>query len=315
VILHPQNATPACHPLIRFPIRCELAFLRVSSPRLEEGIMQDFEGRVAVVTGAASGIGLGLAEQFAGEGMKVVLSDIDAGALDAAVQSLRRREHDVLGVVADVAKAESVEALARKALDAYGKVHLVCNNAGVLNSASTLWDASLRDWQWMFGVNVWGVINGIRTFTPILLDQGEEGWIVNTASIAGLGAGNSIYSITKHAVVAMTEALYLQLKAQDAKVGCSVLCPTWVNTNLKAAEDHRPEELKNPGQSGLATGWDFLWQRLESGVSPQELAVLVADAVRSEQFYIIPDDYNVDAFRDWADNLAQRRSPTPTLRR
>jgi NAD(P)-dependent dehydrogenase (short-subunit alcohol dehydrogenase family) len=276
--------------------------------------MQDIEGKVAVVTGAASGIGRGLAERFAREGMKVVMSDIDADALAVAVQALRHAEHDVLGVVADVAQPESVEALARQALEAYGKVYVVCNNAGVLNSASTLWDASVRDWQWMFGVNVWGVINGIRTFTPILLAQDEEGWIVNTASIAGLGAGSSIYSVTKHAVVAITETLYFQLKAQGAKVGCSVLCPTWVNTNLKAAEAHRPDDLRNPGQAGNATGWDFLWERLAEGMSPEELAGLVVEGVRREQFYVIPDDYNVEGFRQWAENVAAKRNPVPTLR-
>ena len=273
--------------------------------------MQEFEGKVAVVTGAASGIGRGLAERLAREGMKVVLSDIDAGALDATVQTMRRTEHDVIGVVADVARPESVDELASRALEAYGKVHVVCNNAGVLNSASALWEASVRDWQWMFGVNVWGVINGIRTFTPILLDQDEEGWIVNTASIAGLGGANSIYSVTKHAVVAMTEALYFQLKARDAKVGCSVLCPTWVNTNLKAAEEHRPDELRNPGQAGNATGWDFLWQRLEQGTSPEELAGFAIDGVKQDLFYLIPSDYQEDGFREWADNLINRRAPVP----
>jgi NAD(P)-dependent dehydrogenase (short-subunit alcohol dehydrogenase family) len=187
----------------------------------------------------------------------------------------------------------------------------VCNNAGVLNSASTLWEASVRDWQWMFGVNVWGVINGIRTFTPIMLAQDEEGWMINTASIAGLGGANSIYSITKHAVVAMTETLYFQLKARDAKVGCSVLCPTWVNTNLKAAEEHRPDELRNPDQAGNATGWDFLWQRLEQGTSPEELAGFAIDAVKQGLFYVIPADYQEDGFREWADNLINRRSPVP----
>ncbi len=273
--------------------------------------MQDFEGKVAVVTGAASGIGRGLAERFAREGMKVVLSDIDPTALDATVQAMRHAEHDVIGVITDVASPEAVDELAAKALDAYGKVHVVCNNAGVLNSQSTLWEASVRDWQWMFGVNIWGVINGIRTFTPILLDQDEEGWVINTASMAGTGPSNSIYSITKHAVVAMSEALYFQLKARDAKVGCSVLCPTWVNTNLKAAEEHRPDDLRNPGQSGQATGWDALWSRLENGTSPDELADFVLDGIKQGTFYMIPSDYPDDGFREWADNLVSRRLPVP----
>ena len=273
--------------------------------------MQDFEGKVAVVTGAASGIGRGLAERFAREGMKVVLSDIDPDALNTAVQAMRHAEHDVIGVVTDVASPEAVDELAAKALEAYGKVHVVCNNAGVLNSAGTLWEASVRDWQWMFGVNIWGVINGIRTFTPILLDQDEDAWVINTASIAGLGGANSIYSVTKHAVVAMTEALYFQLKARTDKVGCSVLCPTWVNTNLKAAEEHRPDDLRNPGQSGNATGWDFLWQRLEQGTSPQDLAGFVLDEVKKGTFYLIPPDYPEEGFQEWSENLLARRHPVP----
>jgi NAD(P)-dependent dehydrogenase (short-subunit alcohol dehydrogenase family) len=273
--------------------------------------MRDFDGKVAVVTGAASGIGRGLAQRFAREGMKVVLSDIDQDRLDAAVQELRQQEYDVLGVRTDVAVAESVDELARKALEAYGKVHVVCNNAGVLNSAGPIWEASLKDWQWMFGVNIWGVINGIRSFVPIMLDQDEEGHMINTASIAGLGPGNSIYSITKHAVVATTEALYLQLKAGEAKVGCSVLCPTYVNTNLVEAEQHRPEELRNEGQSGNATGWDFLWERLRNGTSPEQMAEVVIEAVKNEQFYIIPEDYAEEGFRAWSENLINRRNPQP----
>ena len=271
--------------------------------------MRDFDGKVAVVTGAASGIGRALAERFAREGMKVVLSDIEEDALDIAVQELRRRELDVLGVRTDVAIPQSVDELAGRALEAYGKVHLVCNNAGVLNSAGPIWEASVKDWRWMFGVNIWGVINGIRTFVPLILDQDEEAHVINTASIAGLGVGNSIYSITKHAVVAISEALYLQLRAQESKVGCSVLCPTFVNTNLQDAEQHRPQELRNEGQSGNATGWDFLWARLRQGISPEQMAELVMEAVKNEQFYIIPPDYDEDRFRSWADNLIDRRNP------
>jgi NAD(P)-dependent dehydrogenase (short-subunit alcohol dehydrogenase family) len=135
--------------------------------------------------------------------------------------------------------------------------------------------------------------------------------MINTASIAGLGAGNSIYSITKHAVVSMTEALFLQLKARESKVGCSVLCPTYINTNLKTAEDHRPDTLRNPGQTGHATGLDGLWRRLEQGTPPEELADFVIEAVRREQFYVISPDYVQDGFREWADNLLERRNPVP----
>lgn len=273
--------------------------------------MRDFEGKVAVITGAASGIGWGMAERFAREGMQVVLSDIDGPALDAAVQTLRRQEHDVIGVVTDVARPESVDELAARALEAYGKVNLVCNNAGVLNSAGPIWEASVKDWQWMLGVNVWGVINGVRSFTPLLLDQDEDTHMVNTASIAGLGLAGSIYSITKHTVVAITEALYLGLRQRDARVGVSVLCPTFVNTNLKEAEQHRPNELRDAGQGGNAKGWDALWQRLEQGISPQRMADIVIEGVREERLYIIPPDYNEDGFRTWADNLINRRNPEP----
>jgi NAD(P)-dependent dehydrogenase (short-subunit alcohol dehydrogenase family) len=273
--------------------------------------MQDLDGKVAVITGAASGIGRGLAERFAREGMKVVLSDVDESRLDASVQELRRAEYEVLGVVTDVARPEAVDELAAKALAAYGKVHLVCNNAGVINSAGPIWEATVKDWQWMFGVNIWGVINGIRTFVPIMLDQDEEAYVINTASIAGLGLSNSLYSITKHAVVAITEALYVGLQQKQSKIGVSVLCPVFVNTKLKEAERHRPDELRNPGQSGDAAGWDFLWQRLESGISPDQLADIALEGVRRSQFYIIPEDYAEEGFRTWADNLINRRNPVP----
>src|SRR5437868_6152669 len=152
--------------------------------------MRDFAGKIAVVTGAASGIGLGLATRFAEEGMKVVLADVEASALEAAVTGLRRREFDIIGVLTDVSKPEAVEELARQTIAAYGKVHILCNNAGVGGIFTTpIWATSLKDWQWTLGVNLWGVVSGIRTFVPLMLAQDEEAHIVNTASIAGVLPG------------------------------------------------------------------------------------------------------------------------------
>ena len=202
--------------------------------------MRDLAGKVAVVTGAASGIGRAMAERFAQEGMKVVLADIEEAALQATVRELKQQERDVIGVVTDVANPEAVDELARQTIDAYGKVHLVCNNAGVFLGMKPMWESTLRDWQWILGVNLWGVINGVRTFVPIMLAQDEPGHIVNTASQAGLVTANSIYSLTKHGVVALSEGLHLQLRQQNAKVGVSVLCPLFVDTRIMEAERNRP---------------------------------------------------------------------------
>lgn len=274
--------------------------------------MQEFEGKVAVVTGAASGIGRALAERLAREGMKVVLADIEERALEAAVQELRRQEHDVIGVRTDAASAESVQALARRTLEAYGGVHLVCNNAGVLSAAVPLWEATEKDWQWVLGVNLWGVVHGVRTFLPIMLGQAEGGYMVNTASIAGLGMGTSIYSVTKHAVLAISEALYLQLRARNAKVGVSVLCPVFVNTRIVEAERNRPPELWNEGRPSEATGWEALAERLRQGISPEEMAEITLAGIKEERFYIIPEAYDESGFRRWAEDLLARRNPTTT---
>jgi NAD(P)-dependent dehydrogenase (short-subunit alcohol dehydrogenase family) len=273
--------------------------------------MREFDGKVAVVTGAASGIGLGLAERLASEGMKVVLADIEEEALAAAVAGLRRREFDVLGVPADVSQGEAVEELARRTLEAYGGVHLVFNNAGVLNAAGPIWEASVKDWQWMLGVNFWGVVHGIRVFMPLLLAQPEGGHMVNTASIAGLGTASSIYGVTKHAVVALSEALYLQLKAAGAKAGVSCLCPVYVDTRIVEAERNRPAELWNAGGPQQGTGWDALARRLREGISPAAMAEIVMDGIREEQFYIIPEAYDGAPLRTRLENMLARRNPAP----
>lgn len=279
--------------------------------------MQDFPGKVAVVTGAASGIGLAMASRFASEGMRVVLADIEQPALDAAVTRLRQQEYDVLGVVTDVSSASAVEELAQKTLDAYGGVHVLCNNAGVGGGFTTaIWESSLKDWQWTMGVNLWGVIHGIHTFLPIMLAQDEPGHIVNTASSAGITPGNRIYGVTKHAVVALTEALWDGLIQRESKLRCSVLCPGVINTNIMFSARNRPEELKNtPGQQPSAAELDRS-NRVKhlaetSGMPPEQLADMVFNAIRDGQFWILTHDEFDPIIRTRAEDILARRNPTP----
>ena len=190
--------------------------------------MQDLKDRVAVITGAASGIGLALAERFAHERMKVVLADVEDGALRVAEEKIRATGADVLAVKTDVSRWESMERLADAAYERFGAAHIVCNNAGVGGTGvfvGGIWDRDPAEWQWVMGVNLWGVIHGVHAFLPRMLREGHEGHIVNTASAAGIGYGNGIYGVTKHAVVALSEAVHTQLQAARAKVGVSVVCP------------------------------------------------------------------------------------------
>lgn len=274
-------------------------------------MLREFEGRVAVVTGAASGMGRAFAERFARAGMKVVLADVEEAALDAAVRHMRRAEFDVLGVPTDVSKAESVEALAAKALAAYGKVHVVCNNAGVLGASRPIWECSLKDWQWTVGVNLWGVIHGVRTFLPIMLAQGEEGHVVNTASVSGLVPGGGIYGVTKHGVVSLSETLYNQLKLRDAKVGVSVLCPGYVATNLIDSDRNRPRDLSNGAEQQGAgdPGREAARQRLAGGLPPSEVADIVLQAISEDRLYILTHDEYDETIQRRMENILHRQNP------
>ena len=284
--------------------------------------MEDFEGKVAVVTGAASGMGRAFAERFAEEGMKVVLSDVEEPALDAAVAELRQRELEVIGVVANVSDAAQVEALAEATLEAYGGVHVVCNNAGVAGDLDfvrdrgvPLWEQSPRLWNWTFGVNVDGVLHGIRTFVPIMLAQDEPGHLVNTASMAGLlgGSAAGIYGATKHAVVRISEALYFQLRERDAKVNASVLCPGIINTRIFSSGRNRPDDLWGEGEqpssdevdSRIAEGDAFF----EHGLPPAQVAEQVLGAIRDEQFWILTPDVPLDRVRSRTDHIVAGTNP------
>jgi NAD(P)-dependent dehydrogenase (short-subunit alcohol dehydrogenase family) len=268
--------------------------------------MRDLEGKVAVVTGGASGIGRAMAERFGREGMKVVLADIEEAALEVAVKEMRQAELDVIGVRTDVSSAESVEALAQATLRQYGKVNLVCNNAGVFLGMKPMWESTLKDWQWIMGVNLWGVIHGVRTFVPLMLESGEEGHVVNTASQAGVVTANSIYSLTKHGVVALSEGLYLQLQQRGAPIGVSALCPLFVDTKIMASERNRPEELQNSATPEELPNGGVM----RDSTSPADQADEVLEAVLEGRFYIFPFMQRVDDnVRARFEEIIERRNP------
>ena len=277
--------------------------------------MKDFQDKVAVVTGAASGIGHALAEKSAQEGMKVVLADVEERALKQAEEELKASGADVLAVQTDVSKAADVETLAKLAFDTYGGVHLLFNNAGVV-AGTTLWESSLVDWQWVLGVNLWGVIHGVHYFVPRMLEQDTEGHIVNTASIAGLVSGpGGIYSVTKHGVVALSETLYHQLALGGARLKVSVLCPGFVNTRIVDAARNRPAELQNePAERKVSpqeeTMLQFMRQAIQAGMPPHQVADIVFKAIRDETFYILPHPQWKEAIRARMEDILQERNPT-----
>jgi NAD(P)-dependent dehydrogenase (short-subunit alcohol dehydrogenase family) len=246
-------------------------------------------GRVAVVTGAAGGIGLAMAQRFAQSGLHVVMADVDEVGLVGAAQQVAAVGTEVLAVPTDVSDEGSVQALAAATLERFGGAHLVCNNAGVATQADP-WFGPLSAWQWVVGVNLWGVIHGVRAFLPILVEQGE-GHIVNTASIAGLlpGIGPS-YDATKHAVVALTEDLYTTLGAVGLPVGVSVLCPGWVRTGIMDAERNWPTHLGDlpPKAFGADVVGTHVRRAVDEGMTPAVVADLVADAVSSKRFWVFP---------------------------
>jgi NAD(P)-dependent dehydrogenase (short-subunit alcohol dehydrogenase family) len=271
--------------------------------------MERLAGRVAVVTGAASGIGLAIAGRFAAEGMNIVLADVEEAALAAAEKELREAGADVLGVPTDVSKGEQVDEWARAAVHRFGAVHLVCNNAGV-GGGGPMVELETADWAWVLGVNLWGVIHGIRAFLPILLEQ-DEAHIVNTASMAGLVAAPFMgpYTASKFAVVAISESLVREMALGGTHVGVSVLCPGWVNTNIGESERNRPADLARPQPAEDSPMRQMLQQFLASGMDPGEVADQVADAVRTGRFYILTHPDAAAAVENRAQDIMQGRTP------
>jgi len=279
--------------------------------------VKTFKDRVAVVTGAASGIGFALAERFAAEGMKIVVADIEAPALATAETALRRKAPAVLAVEVDVARPGHVERLARETYAAFGAAHVLCNNAGVAVIGAAH-EHSLADWEWVINVNLWGVIHGVRAFLPRMLVGGDEGHIVNTASMAGLTTAPfmSVYDVTKHGVVALSESMYKELRVTSAPIGVSVVCPGLIDTNIMRSSRNRPAELSEEGKAGpMAQAFgQALADRLAGGYPPSEVAEQVIAGIRDDRFYIVPAQPEVKSgIGVRAQDLLELRNPTLRL--
>jgi NAD(P)-dependent dehydrogenase (short-subunit alcohol dehydrogenase family) len=277
--------------------------------------MKDFQGKVAVVTGAASGIGRALAEKSVQEGMNVVLADVEEHALRQTEAELKADGAQVVAVRTDVSRAQEVEHLAQFTFQTYGAVHLLFNNAGV-SAGTTTWESSLVDWQWVLGVNLWGVIYGIHAFVPRMLEQNSEGHIVNTASAAGLvsGPGGGLYKVSKHGVISLSETLALELAARGARLKASVLCPEWVNTRILDAERNRPAAFQNAGQEQIMSPEqvamkEAMRSQVQAGLSPSQVAEQVFEAIRQETFYILTHPATSQAAQLRMEAILQQRMP------
>jgi NAD(P)-dependent dehydrogenase (short-subunit alcohol dehydrogenase family) len=252
--------------------------------------MQNLDGRVAWITGAASGIGLSLAKRLAAERMKLVLVDVEAKALEEADAALRASGAETLPIRVDVSSESEMAAAAKQALDRFGLVHLIVNNAGVGGGGGPMWKLSEADWKWAVDVNLYGVIHGIRFLLPALVDSGEEGHVVNTASIAGLTSTPFMgpYTATKHAVVSISECLSKELELVKSKVGVSVLCPGFVKTRIHESHRNRPGSQQRVDDNPVAQKFAaVLHQLVESGKPVEQIADAIVDAVRGRRFYIL----------------------------
>jgi NAD(P)-dependent dehydrogenase (short-subunit alcohol dehydrogenase family) len=251
--------------------------------------MDDFTGKVAVITGGASGIGRAMADRFAREGMRIVIADVEQAALAAAERDLRAAGADVLAVKCDVSKRGDVQALAKATLDRFGAVHILCNNAGVVAYRPS-WELTLEDWRWVIGVNLMGAVYGVQAFVPIMLRQGDECHIVNTASIAGLlaNSGSAPYDASKFGVVALTETLYHELQMAGGKVGVSVLCPGLVKTQILEADRNRPAGPLSDEALPVGMTREIMRTVMAMGIPASKVADDVFEAIRARTVYILP---------------------------
>jgi NAD(P)-dependent dehydrogenase (short-subunit alcohol dehydrogenase family) len=279
--------------------------------------MEQFEGKVAVVTGAASGIGKALATAFADVGMKIVLADVEAAALEVAAEELRSSGADVFAVTADVAQAADVDRIGTAAMDVFGALHVACNNAGV-SGGGLSWEIDLETWRWILDVDLWGVIHGVHTFTPLIIASGG-GHIVNTASMAGLTSnpGMSPYNVAKHGVVTLSETLSVELQMTHPEVGVSVLCPGWVRTRINESERNRPDlvgvEEVEETDAGLLAMKEMVNTWIAEGLQPAHVASLVVEAMRENRFYVLTHPEWQGMIQDRIDRMLSGANPWTNL--
>ena len=280
--------------------------------------MREFAGKTAVVTGAASGMGLAFARRFAAEGMNVVLADIEQDALDAQVQRLEQEERSVLGVTVNTMRRETLERLRDETIERFGNVHILCNNAGVASMEDAgagmgrdlrgSWEVPDNTWDWVLGVNFWGVLHGIQVFVPHMLEHGEEGHIVNTASVAGLIPSGGAYGVSKHAVLTLTEGLYQQFQQMGANLSASVLCPGLVDTKIGYAERNRPEEFGEQVEITPEMEAGII-ATLGGGMDASEVAEVVFNSIVEQRCYILPHSGWDDIIRSRVEHVLARGAP------
>ena len=279
--------------------------------------MQDLNGKVAVVTGGASGIGRAMADRFAAAGMKLVLADIERAPLEAAAKEIREGGTEVVASLTDVTDESAIEALLETTLDAYGTAHVVCNNAGVA-AGGPVWEMTTSDWEFTLGANLWGVIYGVKVFAPTLLEQ-NEGHFVNTASMAGLVSGGNMaaYNVSKFGVVALSETLFQDLRAAESQVGVSVLCPAFVQTKIWDSERNRPEALRKERTEeeaqARAEGREVLRKVIENAMPAPKVADAVHDAILANQLYILTHESSYPAIEARMRNILDGTNPAPPL--
>lgn len=260
--------------------------------------MKELQGRVAVITGAASGIGAGLARAFAGEGMKVVIADIEADRLAGVAEDLAARGTEVLPIVTDVAQKNQVIVLADQAYERFGAVHVLCNNAGVTSSSCPIWETPDKDWCWVMAVNLRGILNGLQAFMPRMIAQDEEGVVMNTSSFVGFSTGtSSVYGISKHAITRMTEGLHYDLKEAGSKLRAALLAPGAVASDFGLSERNRPSDLQLDLDAERADEIAGRRMRIhnwlaKNGMPANEVARIALEGIKKGRFYIFtnPDE-------------------------